>query len=231
MSRAARTPSRIDRDFYSPTSPAVVNGVPQYALAGGPDFRSEIANVLELGYRTQPSSTLSWSATLFASRYDGLRTLEPNPDGPGMVFRNEARASTQGIEAWGAWQPASNWRLSGGGVVQRIRTALLPGSRDSTGTTGLVNGDPGNHWMLRSSYDLTAGQELDLTVRHSGALRSPAVPAYSTLDLRYGWQIQRNLELSVTAQNLLDRAHTEFGAGPNASVFDRSVFVRLAWRT
>ena len=40
VSRAARTPSRIDRDFYMPSSPPVVNGVPQYALAGGPDFRS-----------------------------------------------------------------------------------------------------------------------------------------------------------------------------------------------
>lgn len=231
VSRAARTPSRIDRDLYSPARPASINGVPQYALAGGPDFRSEIANVLELGYRAQPSSTLSWSATLFASRYDSLRTLEPNAAGPGLVFRNEARGSTQGLEAWGSWQPAAGWRLSAGGVVQRIRTALFPGSRDSSGATGLANGDPSNHWMLRSSYDLGPGQELDLTVRHNGALKSPAVPAYTALDLRYGWRIQRNLELSITGQNLLDRAHTEFGAGPNASVFERSVFVRLAWRT
>jgi iron complex outermembrane receptor protein len=231
VSRAARTPSRIDRDLYSPTSPALVNGVPQYTLAGGPDFRSEIASVLELGYRAQPAPALSWSATLFASRYDGLRTLEPNPDGPGSVFRNEARGSTQGIEAWGAWHPAAGWRLSAGGVVQRIRTALMPGSQDSTGATGLVNGDPSNHWMLRSSYDIARGQELDLTVRHSGALKAPAVPAYTTLDLRYGWQLQRNLELSVTGQNLLDRRHTEFGAGAGASVFERSVFVRLAWRS
>ncbi|MDB5758306.1 MAG: hypothetical protein JWM30_1595 [Burkholderia sp.] len=231
LSRAARTPSRIDRDLYSPTSPALVNGVPQYTLAGGPDFRSEIASVLELGYRAQATPALSWSATLFASRYDALRTLEPNPDGPGSVFRNEARGSTQGIEAWGAWHPAAGWRLSAGGVVQRIRTALMPGSQDSTGATGLVNGDPSNHWMLRSSYDIAPSQELDLTVRHSGALKAPAVPAYTTLDLRYAWQLQRNLELSVTGQNLLDRRHTEFGAGAGASIFERSVFVRLAWRS
>jgi iron complex outermembrane receptor protein len=231
LSRAARTPSRIDRDFYSPARPALIDGVPQYTVAGGPDFRSEIANVLELGYRAQPGSTLSWSATLFASRYDSLRTLEPRPDGPGMVFRNQARGSTQGMEAWGTWRPGPGWRLSAGGVVQRVRTALLAGSRDSTGAIGLANGDPSNHWMLRSSHDLGPGQELDLTLRHNGALRVPAVPAYTALDLRYGWQIQRNLELSISAQNLLDRAHAEFGAGPNASVFERTVFVRLAWRS
>lgn len=231
LSRAARTPARVDRDLYSPTRPAIVNGVPQYAVAGGPDFRSEIANVLELGYRAQPSATLSYSVTLSASRYDRLRTLEPNQSGPGRVFRNQASGSTQGIEAWGAWQPMSGWRLSAGGVVQRIRTALLPGSRDSTGATRLASADPSNHWMIRSSHDIAAGHELDLTVRHSGALRSPAVPAYTTLDLRYGWRIQPNLELSVSAQNLLDRAHSEFGAGVGASVFERSVFLQLAWRS
>ncbi len=52
-SRAVRTPSRIDRDFFSPTRPAVVAGVPQYAIAGGPAFESEIAKVAELGYRSQ----------------------------------------------------------------------------------------------------------------------------------------------------------------------------------
>lgn len=230
-SRAVRTPSRIDRDLYSPTRPPVVNGVPQFALAGGPDFQSEIANVLELGYRAQPSPTLSWSATMFASRYDRLRTLEPNPAGPGAVFSNLATGSTQGLEAWATWQPAPAWRLSAGGVAQRIRTALMPGSRDASGATGLATSDPSNHWMIRSSHDLAPGQELDFTVRHNAALKSPAVPAYTTVDMRYGWQIQRNLELSIAAQNLLNRAHTEYGAGAGASVYERSIFVRLAWRS
>ncbi|MET0962404.1 MAG: TonB-dependent receptor [Noviherbaspirillum sp.] len=230
-SRAVRTPSRIDRDLYSPTRPRVVNGVPQFALAGGPDFQSEVANVLELGYRAQPSPTLSWSATLFASRYDRLRTLEPNSAGPGAAFANQATGSAQGLEAWATWQPAPAWRLSAGGVTQRVRTALMPASRDASGATGLAPGDPSNHWMLRSSYDIAPGQELDFTVRHNAALRAPAVPAYTTVDMRYGWQIQRNLELSIAAQNLLNRAHTEFGAGAGASVYERSIFVRLAWRS
>ena len=230
-SRAVRTPSRIDRDLFSPTTPPVVNGVPQYALAGGPDFQSEIANVAELGYRAQPTPTLSYSATVFASRYDRLRTLEPNPAGPGAVFANQATGSARGLEMWGAWQATPSWRLMAGGVTQRVRTTLLPESRDVGGAAGLATSDPSNHWMIRSSYDVAAGHELDLTVRHEGALKTPVVPAYTTLDLRYGWQIQRNLELSIAAQNLLGRSHTEFAAGAGASVIERSVFLRLAWRT
>ncbi|MDB5792008.1 MAG: Iron complex outerrane recepter protein [Massilia sp.] len=52
-SRTVRAPSRIDRDSHAPTNPAIVNGAPAYALAGGPDFRSEVADVFELGYRIQ----------------------------------------------------------------------------------------------------------------------------------------------------------------------------------
>jgi iron complex outermembrane receptor protein len=229
-SRSVRTPSRIDRDFFSPTNPPVVNGVPRYALAGGPDFESEVANVLELGYRAQPSPTLSWSATVFYSRYDRLRTLEPNPAGPGLVFRNGAEGRAHGIEMWGNWQAMPAWRLSAGFVAQRINTILKPGSMDTTVATGLATSDPPNYWMLRSSHDIAHGQEVDVTIRHSGSLSTPAVPSYTSMDVRYGWKLRRDLELSVVGQNLLDRSHAEYGAAPGRSEYDRSVFVKLLWR-
>lgn len=229
-SRSVRAPSRIDRDFFSPVNPPVVNGVPQYVVAGGPDFDSEVANVLELGYRARPLPTLSFSATAFYSRYDRLRTLEPNRNGPGSVFRNLAEGTTRGIEMWGTWQAMPAWRLSAGLVAQRVDTDLKPGSRDATGTTGLATSDPTHYWSIRSSYDIAQGKELDLTLRHVGALTRPIVPAYTALDIRYGWKIRRDLELSVIAQNLLDKSHAEYGAAPGRSEYDRAVFVKLLWR-
>jgi iron complex outermembrane receptor protein len=229
LSRSVRAPSRIDRDFYSPTTPAVVGGVPQYAVAGGPDFESEVANVFELGYRAQPTPALSYSATAFYGRYDKLRTLEPNPNGTGSVFRNFANGHTRGIEAWASWQAGKAWRLSGGGVVQRVDTALEPSSRDLTRATGLATSDPSHSWMLRSSHDLAAGQELDLTLRHVGALKTPAVPAYTAVDLRYGWRIRKGLDLSLIGQNLFDPRHAEYGAAPVRSSYERAVLLRLVW--
>jgi iron complex outermembrane receptor protein len=229
-SRSVRAPSRIDRDFFSPATPTVVNGVPRFAIAGGPDFDSEVANVLEVGYRVQPAPTISYSATAFYSRYDRLRTLEPNPNGFGSVFSNGAEGKTRGVEMWGSWQAMPAWRLSAGLVAQRISTALKPGSMDATGTTGLATSDPTHYWMLRSSYDVARGKELDMTIRHSGSLSRPAVPAYTTMDMRYAWKIRRDLELSVVGQNLLDRGHPEFGAAPGRSEYERSVFVKLLWR-
>jgi iron complex outermembrane recepter protein len=229
-SRTVRSPSRIDRDFYSPAVPRVVAGVPQYAVAGGPDFDSEVANVLEIGYRAQPTKTISYSATAFHAHYDKLRTLEPNPFGPGSVFRNFGNGRTTGLEAWGNWQASEQWRLSAGFVTQRVDTSLDPGSRDSSGTTGLATSDPSNKWLLRSLWDLAAGQELDLTVRHVSQLSRPIVPSYKAVDLRYGWKVNRHLELSVIGQNLLDPKHPEWGSAPNRSEYERSVFVKAVWR-
>ncbi|SDE95282.1 iron complex outermembrane recepter protein [Massilia sp. PDC64] len=229
LSRAVRAPSRIDRDFYSPIAPRVVNGVPQYAVAGGSGFESETAKVFELGHRAQPTATLSYSTTLFFSRYDRLRTLEPNPSGPGSVFENRADGLTRGIEAWATWQAADAWRLSAGGVVQRVGTTLQPGSHDQTGTTGLFTSDPTHYWQVRSSYDIGAGQEFDVTVRHVGALPRPAVPAYTAVDARWGWRIRPGVELSIVGQNLFDPRHAEFGAPATRSEYERALAVRVVW--
>jgi len=229
LSRSVRAPSRIDRDLYSPTTPRIVDGVPQYNVAGGPDFESEVTNVFELGYRAQPMPTLSYSATAFYGRYDRLRTLEPNQRGTGSVFRNLAEGRTRGIEAWASWQAGKAWRLSGGGVVQDVDTTARPESRDQTATTGLATSDPHHYWMLRSSHDLAAGHELDFTLRRVGALPRPAVPSYTALDLRYGWRIRPGLELSLIGQNLFDPRHAEFGAAPGRSEYERAVLLKLVW--
>jgi iron complex outermembrane recepter protein len=229
VSRSVRAPSRIDRDFYSPTVPAVVGGVPQYVVAGGPDFESEVATVFELGVRAQPLPALSYSATAFYGHYDKLRTIEPNPNGTGSVFRNLADGRTRGIEAWATWQAGKNWRLLGGGVVQRVDTAVHPGSRDLTAATGLATSDPSHYWMLRSSHDLADRQELDVTLRRVGALASPAVPSYTALDLRYGWRIRKGLELNLIGRNLLNPDHAEFGAAGVRSNYERAVLLKLVW--
>ena len=229
LSRAVRTPSRIDRDLYSPTNPAVVDGVPAYTIAGGPEFESEIARVVEVGYRAQPTRRLSLSVAAFGSRYTRLRTLEPGIDGGAATFRNLATGTTYGVELWGTWQVTDAWRLAAGGVVQRIRTRLDAGSQDLSGTTLLASADPSNHWLLRSSFDLAPGREVDVTVRHSGRLDNPAIPAYTTADVRLGWSIRHDLQASLVGLDLFGPPHAEFAVGPNANVVRRSFYIKLAW--
>jgi iron complex outermembrane receptor protein len=231
LARTVRAPSRIDRDFYLPAKPVIIAGKPVFLYNGGPNFESETADVAELGYRAQAGANLSFSATLFYSRYDKLRTLEPLPlPRIGLEFQNLGKGTTRGLELWSRWQATSNWRLSGGLVTQGINIGLKPGSRDSNIATGLSTNDPTLHWLLRSSYDISDEHQLDLTLRYQGKLPNPAVPSYHELDLQWLWKPHPNLELALIGQNLLHSEHPEFAAAPTRSVFERTALLKATWR-
>ncbi len=218
LSRAVRAPARLDREVFLPSNPP-------YIIAGGPNFVSEVANVFELGWRAQPSAAFTYSATLFYHRWDRLRSVEPPPS---AHVQNMIEGDTYGLETWGTWQVRPSWRLSAGLTTIEENLHLKPGSIDPAGPRNLGN-DPKFQWTLRSSFNLPHQQELDLSVRRVDALPAPAVPAYTALDLRYGWRVRPGLELSVTAQNLFDDAHPEFGNAVSRSEFEPSVLLRLRW--
>ncbi|GAA3966033.1 TonB-dependent receptor [Allohahella marinimesophila] len=229
VSRAVRTPSRIDTDIFSPSSPPVVDGVPQYVIAGGPGFVSETAKVYELGYRSQPVADVSWSVTGFYSDNNRLRTLELNSKGPGLVFENGAKAKSYGVETWGSWQPMSQWRLHAGLVVQRFEASLKPGSDDLSNTTALASADPKYYGQIRSDYAISPQVTFNAMIRHVAELRSIDLPAYTALDARLAWQPRPRLELSLTAQNLTDGTHEEFGSEAGRSELERAFFGKLVW--
>lgn len=219
LSRAVRTPSRIDRDFFVP-------GTAPFLIAGGPDFRSEVSNVAELGYRAQPSRVLSYSVTAFHNSQEHIRSVEPAPGG-GLVIGNGIEGTTNGIELWGSLQASRIWRLSGGLVELRQHLHLAPGSASTFGTAGEGN-DPNHQWSVRSSIDLRGGREFDLDVRRVGALPDPSVPAYTAVDARYGWRLSSEVRAALVAQNLFDPSHPEFGTAATRSEIARSIFLRLS---
>jgi iron complex outermembrane recepter protein len=229
LSRTVRSPSRIDRDFFVPGRPVIIGNQTQFLVAGGPDFSSEVANVLELGYRAQPRPALSYSATAFYSDYDKLRTLEPRPT-DGSVFSNGARGTARGIEMWGTWHAARDWRMSAGLVEQRIDTRLKAGSMDTSGSTGIATNDPQRYAMIRSSHDISDRLQLDLTLRYVGKLPEPPVPSYHEMDLRVEWQARPDLDVALVGNNLLHASHAEFGNAPVRSAIERNVLLQVTYR-
>ncbi len=227
VSRAVRSPSRIDRDLYVPGFPAGMNGEPNYLIAGGPDFVSEVAKVVELGYRAQPVSSASYSLTLFHTNYEQLKTQEYRTQGFGLEFSNKARATSYGLEMWGSWQATSRWRLRGGVTAQDIDIELEPESSDEFAKR-MDSNDPSVYWMLRSSYDFSNSVQLDATFRHVNPLED--IPDYQALDLRLAWDITPELEISVTGQNLLDQSHAEISVELDRYEFERAVFWKVIWR-
>ena len=215
-SRAVRAPARIDREFFSPALPA-----------GGGNFQSEVARVFELGLRAQPAPSLSYSLTLFQHRFDRLRSVDAGAGGTSLNNNLEGRVS--GLEAWGNYRVTDHWRLNAGYVHQRERFNAVAGTAPLGGATTLGN-DPRNRWSLGSSFDLGPRMELDLQMRYVGALPAPAVPSYSALDARWGWQIRPDLELSLTARGIGGGRHPEWGAPASRAEFGRSLLLKAVWR-
>ncbi|RYX90168.1 MAG: TonB-dependent receptor [Comamonadaceae bacterium] len=221
VSRTLRIPSRIDRELFAPATP------PYTALAGGANFRSEVADVFEFGYRSQATPALAYSATLFHHRFDRQRSVEPTAAGP--VISNMIDGTTSGVEAWGTYRASSSWRLKAGMFWQRQKLQLKAGSASIGGVTNLGN-DPGHQWSVGSSWDLAPAVELDVTARHTGALPNPTLASYTALDMRVGWRPRAGMDVSVTLQNLAGARHYEWGSPASRAQIERAAFVKLAWK-
>ncbi|CAN5218713.1 N/A [soil metagenome] len=220
LSRAVRAPSRLDRDLFVPG-----------LVAGGPDFQSEIANVAELGWRAQPTAALSYSVTGFYHRYDRLRSLELAPPGSAgpTGFGNGIEGDVTGLEAWGAWQATPDWQLAIGGFIMDQDLQEEFGSTNTIALRALGN-DPDYQLQVRSRLNLSLQHKLDIMLRHVDDLPDPAVPSYTAVDVRFGWQFAPEIGLSLLLQDLLDSSHGEFGDQLSRREFERAAYLQLVWR-
>lgn len=229
LSRAVRTPSRVDREAYVP-------GVPPYLLAGGAGFESEELLACELGYRTQELRHTAVSVSAFYNDYDQLRSLEQaSPPAPFPVtIGNGLRAQAYGAELVAEYQPVSGWRLRLGYTELRIHFSHRPGSTDPNEGTSESH-DPHRQIALRSLLDLTPAWQFDASYRFVSRIDNQDVPGYSELDARLAWQPTPSLELALSGKNLLHDRHAEFGVitqdlADTRKEIERSAFIELTWR-
>jgi iron complex outermembrane receptor protein len=223
VSRAVRTPSRIDRELFAPAQPP-------YFLAGGPGFHSEEALSYELGYRLQRGA-LALSLATFYSRYHGLRSIEQtNPPQPTpVVIANGQDGESYGFEGTAEYRPSGRWRISGGLTELRVHIWPNPGSTDqSKGAT--ESNSPNRQLFLHSSVDLPRQLRLDLGFRAIGNLAGQQVPAYAELNAKLTWQPVPSVDLALVGQNLLHESHAEFGAAATRKVVERGVYGTVEWR-
>lgn len=219
VSRAVRTPSRLDREIFAPGNP------PFFLLAGGPDFVSEKLTAYELGYRAQLGPRASFSVSAYHNVYDRLRSTERLRGNP--VFGNEMAGDTDGLEAWGSYRVSDAWRLSAGYSHIRARLRFKSGSVDTN--LAAAGNDPRHQFFVRSSTNLSHNVELDIGLRSIASLPNPAVPSYNAIDARLAWRVARGVELSLTATNLDDRSHPEFGTPATRTEIGRAVYAKIRW--
>jgi iron complex outermembrane receptor protein len=81
---------------------------------------------------------------------------------------------------------------------------LHPDTPSITRDAAAEGQSPHNQFHLRSLYDLCDDLELDFSLNYVDNLPEGDIPHYLRFDVRLGWHMSKNLELSVVGQNLLN---------------------------
>jgi iron complex outermembrane receptor protein len=224
ISRAVRRPTRFDDDLrvMGPTGAVLIRGTG--------DFAAESLIATELGYRIQPTAIISVDATAFRHRFTELRSQDLPPTGFPIVIGNSLEGRSHGLELSGNVQPLDWWRTHIGYTWLDTAVRRAPGSRDISGGVSEAN-DPHHQFAIRTAFDLPRNMEFDAMLRSIGGLPNPRVPAYSELNLRFGWRATPQIEIWGAGQDLLHDAHAEFGPdNPGRTEFERSVRVGITFR-
>jgi iron complex outermembrane receptor protein len=227
ISRAVRTPSRIDRDLSEPAPPYLV------ILKGGSNFTSETVIAYELGYRAQIGSKFAASISSFYNDYNDVRSTSYTPGTlfP-FYFANNVQGHTEGLELSGNYQVSDDWSLHAGYTLLQEHLHVKPGQYDLNDARNEA-ADPEHQVSLRSSVNLPGRVDFDAALRWVDTLynTTATVPAYFDMDTRLAWHAGKRLELSIVGQNLLHDHHTEYGTpDPTRGEIQRSVYGKIAWR-
>lgn len=234
ISRAVRIPSRLDRDLVAPTNLPVP--FPQSILSGSDSFNSEKVVAYELGYRARLHPKLTTSISVFYNEYSDIRSTSPTmPFIIPFVLQNNLEGETHGVEVSASYQALSWWRLHLGYNLLEEHIRVRPGEVDINNAMNETS-DPRHQVSIRSSMSLSDNIDFDAnwrwvdTLPNYNGTTTGRVPSYSELNLRLGWRPMKQLELSITGQNLLHNRHPEYGfPDPNRVEIERSLYGKVQW--
>jgi iron complex outermembrane receptor protein len=251
-SRAVRTPSRIEEDVQL-TDFAITVPFPIYLrVYGSNQFVSEQLIAYEGGFRTSLKRNFYLDLAVFYNDYNDLSSYQvgapffeiaPTPAHAiiPLATSNGIEGKGYGVEFAPDWKPVPWWELRVAYSYLNLDLKNKPGSNDPTSVLGYEGSSPRNQVMAQSKINLLKRFEFDQTYRQVSALPSQTsndvspvetVTGYNTADLRLGWHIIRELELSVDGQNLLQPHHAEFGGDPGVLVgIKRCVYAKLTWES
>jgi iron complex outermembrane recepter protein len=220
ISRAVRTPSRIESDatIFAPGAVPFLDFVPT--------FDSEELVAYEIGYRSQPEPWFSWDVAGFFNQYDNLSSLSTTPVTVLPLFNtNRNYGEGYGAELSATVEMLSHWRVSGG--YSFVELQIHPGTDTGNflGSTGeLVEGStPHNQVFLMSSHDLASNFDFDLLGRYVDNLPAIVIASYIELDARLAYRPGPRWEIAIVGQNLLQPHHPEYATAPRYEI-ERGVY-------
>jgi len=248
-SRAARTPSigEVNANVVLGAQPLPQPPFPPGAFAvsrslPAPNLkpRAERVDALELGYRRTLANG-SVEAVLFHHDYRRLISSTAGPldylsSAPLLiqpVFRSYfSNARTTGVEFAADMAITATLRAQGSYTVLDTQARHYVDPVSDAAGAALETAAPHHCASLHALWSPGGGHELDLMLRRIGAVRG-GVPAYTSVDVRYGWHLGRAFDLAVVGQNLFDNRHLEYASDffvSQLSYQPRRAYIQGLWR-
>ncbi len=241
LTRAVRTPSRLDQDLQL-TDYLATTSLPVFLrVVGSPNFKSEHLIGTEFGYRTLIARTLYMDFSIFRNDYNHLygygpggAVVETAPAPARLVLKeplaNALKGDTSGGEIAPDWKPAAWLEIKGAYSYLHLYVHDRPGFTDTQNTASDNGSSPHHQVVIQSRFNLPRRIEMDTTYRNVSSLPAQKVAAYQTVDARFGWRASQNWNLAVAGQNLLQPRHAEFGSDVNTIVgIKRDVYATVTW--
>ncbi|HEY7120877.1 MAG TPA: TonB-dependent receptor, partial [Tepidisphaeraceae bacterium] len=243
VSRAVRTPSRVDEDARIPLFRAIDpnSGLPvELDITGNNQLYSEQLMAYELGYRTQLTRAVSLDAAVFFNHYDNLTSLATGA--PTLVtsgatplvltdatWTNKRRADAYGIELAANWNVTDNWRLMAAYTWLNLLVHSSSSDNSPVPETATEDNVPHNQVQLRSYLDITRNLEFNAAAYYVENLSGPDIQSYVRVDLGLTWRAKKDVELTLGVQNLFDDRHPEFGGqfGVESTEVPRTIYGQL----
>jgi len=234
VAKAVRTPSRVELDgrILGNVEPPFSNTNPfpmpfAITINGNPTMDSEEVIAYEIGYRAQPTKSVTLDVAFFYNDYKDLRTLVgqdvvcqpaglPINDpacffGPidyaelQLIMTNQIDQDTKGMEISMSYGIRDWWRINGAYSYLKI-----DGADDIVLPVSAGEDSPEHQLSLRSSMNIYSSTEFDLWLRYVDELQIQQVDSYVTLDARLNWGISDAWQVSLAGRNLLGSSHLEF---------------------
>ncbi len=169
----------------------------------------------EGGTTVTPGKNLTLRGTLFANRLEdpvSNVTIATNGAAVTQQRQNLGQTRVRGVQADAEYRIRGAWRVMGGYVFNRATVTDNP--RDPTLVGNFLPQVPEHRGSARLAYSDPAHGTAAISVLFVGAqfdddrnTISRRLPGYTVLDLMLARNVQRNLELFFSVQNMLDREY------------------------
>ncbi len=246
FSRAVRTPSRAERDGSVQVSAQLepLSGLPAvYTVQGSRSLDSEETLAYEIGYRAVINPDFKFDLSTFynqehslAGLETGLPILSQQSGAPYLLvpgeFKNSGALDTFGLELITDIQICDSWRGQIGYTFQGYDFHSY-GIDSGANNRGIERENPSHTASIRSLLNLTDQVDLDGMIRYVDNIAQYNIDPYIELDLRLGWRLSSDFEVSILGQNLLNAAHEEYQSNFinfTPAQAQRGVFGKVTWK-